>query len=252
MRVTRVILSLNLIACGCETVDRTVEAGGEGARKVIGGIEPTGIVKETQERQEAWGAIRLKVDQVDIGQFNETVADFRNLVQGLTQRLEVLPMEEFASANRSVAASAAALQQQIESLRLNEAVQSVEALGQTLNQKAAELDVTGFNALAGELQSVAEEFRRLGQTIAQDTTVLARAAAERLHGLPPEQLRATLARLNAAAVSIDRVAEQLPQTAQKFDSALGSARFGFRATSAMALLASACMGLWLFKSWRPR
>lgn len=228
------------LGAGCASTRKSVEAGGAKTRSLLSDIEPTGGLREIQERRALWTDIRGQVTAIDIVNLNQAVGQLNALVSRLTERVDALPPEDVARWWDDVAASAASIRSQLDQLQLQPAVESITKLADTADAKVGTIDVDRFNATLEELTAAAADVRHAVGQLHRDVTPaveqtqnVARSADEAIRQLPMGQLRESVA--------------QVPGITNNADATLGTIRLTFRIAAGAVAVFGLCGIAWLVR-----
>jgi tetrahydromethanopterin S-methyltransferase subunit B len=261
-RVCIALVAWMLLSWGC----RHAEQAGRSARGIIGTVEPTGVVAETEARMTTWEAIKQRLDELDIQGVNDAVAALTSVADLMRARLEALPAEHVASLGDETLASLSALRQQVEEADIGATTRSLRSLIDDLRSKTGAVPADEARALIREVTQLATELRATVQriegrleTVGQQTETLAQRATELVEAVSADQVRQVVERLDEATAEaktalapIRRAGERWPETTRSLDGALRSATFAVRVAMVAFGLWGLCAVAWLVRLMRPR
>jgi hypothetical protein len=224
---------------------------------VIGAVDPTGLVPETQARKEAASSIKDKFDQVDVEAINAAFVQFEATVCAFRERLEALSVVDISQMQGNLVQASARVRETVESTELQGALQSVESVTTVLAEKVQAVDVAGFNALLTRLNESVLHLDEAVSGIGTESTAaigetreLVKQLKESLAALPVAETRDAIVRLDGAAVQVSGVVDRLPPTAEHVDETLSAVRTSFRVVTVTGVLFGVCAVVWLVGAMR--
>lgn len=249
--------ALVIVAAGCRMASKAVEAGSDTARGVIGAVDPTGIVPESQARKDAADKIREKVAEIDVQAFNDAVLEIQYTVSALRERIEALSPEELERMQAAISGASAALKEEIEAADFDGAVRAANDAGTKLHAKIEALDVASWNALIDRLNETATNLDALVQRLGDESTLVVRDARDVVHRvgeavdtLPIVQAKAAVQQIESSAADAKGAVERWPTTVDRVEETLQAVRTGFRVMTVAGVLMGLCAMVWLVGAMR--
>jgi len=157
--------------------------------------EPTGTLQTQKEVSDTAGAIRQRVEELDIDGANQTVAEIRFLAAEVRRRVEAWPDD---LPQRITA--------EIENAHLDELSDYLASLLQCTEQRIAALDAEAFNAAADQLRGLASALTLKVEAL---DVAAGNALAVDVTSLKPD-VEATVRRINALVVDLHTRVDAVP------------------------------------------
>lgn len=261
----RAILATVLCAVGCQPTERALSTGEKEARSIIGSVDPTGAIAETEERKKLWTAARKRFEELDIARFNQTVEALGAAVQRLDERVAAIDVQSIRDASAATDELMKAARAQIEQANLEEISAKAAQLAADVDLRVQSLSP---DQLATIVAGIAESVARLHQviaaldgrlaTVATGAESLSETAVRRVNELPIAETRDALLRLRSAvdeigvaAGDVRRAAALLPAASSELESALRWARTMLITATGVLTIAGVSLLAWLFRG-RPK
>jgi hypothetical protein len=252
-----ILIPLVLACAGCASTDPGARGSRYSASRVIGKVDPTGLVPETLARKDAATSIKDKFDQVDVEAINTAIVELEATVRAFRERVEALSVEDISQMQGHLVQASAQVRETVESTELRGALQSVERVTTVLAEKVQAVDVAGFNALLTRLNEsvlhLDEAVSRIGTESSAaigETRELVEQLKDSLAALPVAETRDAIVRLDGAAVQVGGIVDRLPPTAAHVDETLSAVRTSFRVVTVAGVLFGVCAVVWLVGAMR--
>jgi len=252
-----VALATLLVSSGCQTTQRALDAGGERARAIIGGVDPTGLAQETEERRKFWDAARSRLEAMDIDALNTAIVDASITLAQLSERVEAVSPDTISEMLRSIGESLAAVHAQLNELKLQEVVTTTQDLARTADQKLAAIDPEQVNALLRDTDATVVELcdtvswlsGNVDRTLSETQTLL-RSVNESLRGMPFDETRAALVELSPTLGSLRQTTQEFPTLAQAAARALTAATLVLHMAAGVLVLLGLLVVIWMVRALR--
>jgi hypothetical protein len=250
---------LLLFAGGCRTVGGAMEAGGRATRGVVGSVEPTGVVAETEERRKLWEATRERIEGLELDKVNAAINDLADGVAKLTERIEALRTEDITTVAEQLVSATTSLRQQIEAADLPRLVEGIHTMIGTVDTEVVgKVNVDEINALVTDVRATSAQLResvfRLESSLAglmTDVQTLTRNVNRVVEVVPTEQVERTLATVDETTLMIRSSTANLPSTMAQIDETLGLLRWLTRVLLVVAITFGLGACAWFVRLVRP-
>lgn len=261
----RAFLATWICVAGCQPTERALSTGEKEARSIIGTVDPTGAIGETEERKKLWAAARKRIEELDIARFNQTVEALGAAVQRLDERIAAIDVQSIRDASAATDELMKAARAQIERANLEEISAKAAQLAADVDLRVQSLSPDQFAAIvAGVAESVARLYQVIDAldgrlaTVAAGAESLSETAVRRVNELPIAEtrdallgLRSAVDEFGVAAGDVRRAAALLPAASSELESALRWARTMLITATGVLTIAGVSLLAWLFRG-RPK
>lgn len=241
---------------GCETTGRIFESGGNQARRIVGGLEPTGVVSDTTERKELMKSSRALVESIDAEAIDQAVTQLAAAATKLTERIGAVSAEDLRDSSANLANSLRLISGQLETVRIDETLASVQSVADASNKQLSALDLESVNAVIAELGDAVGELKGAIETLKSDSSkVLARV--DEIGGgvmltLRDVQEQGVVANTNSTITTLRETSTALPDVAAEARRILSTANFVAQLLIGVAVLLLLCLAAWFVRLLRVR
>ena len=209
------LVGLSVVSPGCRSAGKAVEAGGEGARKIVRDIDVTGTAKQAEARTDFLKAAAQRLQEIDVDALNAAIAELKVSVTLLNERLAALSPEDWQQLQQDLSGSLSALREQLEGAPIQRASTAVLNVAETIDAKAKVLELDRVNELLRQAGTALEEVRAAVQQLDQNLKTAVDETRAVLVDLPTEELRETAAELQEAVGELRDHGTQLTQDTQQ-------------------------------------
>jgi hypothetical protein len=253
------LVTMSSFLPGCQTAGEKKESKpvGHRARNLIGVIEPTGAVRETNLRAETWEAATERLEQIDIEQFNATVARVAELAEVITERINAIDPQQVTATSEDLSATVAALEKKIDDAPLDEATLAVLELAETFDAKTKVLEIERFNLLLAEVKETLLSIKGVVRRVDEHTTQASEGVQDvlgevkqKLDELPIDEATASLSRAERTLEEVQQTSSQLPQLGEDVSATLATARLALKVLIALLILLGFATTLWIVRQFR--
>lgn len=261
----RAFLATWVCVAGCQPTERALSTGEKEARSIIGTVDPTGAIAETEERKKLWAAARKRFEELDIARFNQTVEALGAAVQRFDERVAAIDVQSIRDATAASNELLKVAKEQFEQAKVDEVgAQARELLThanlrvQALNPEQLAAIVAGVAESAARLHEVIDALDGRLASVAASAQSLSDMATRRVGELPIDdarvallQLRTAIDEIGVAAGHVRRATAPLPAASTELESALRWARTMLITATGVLTIAGVSLLAWLFRG-RPK
>ncbi len=244
---------------GCQTAGKVVERGGTATRTVLGKVDPTGLIPETERRMQTWEQAQSVLREVDVEEWNRLTSNLATAVEKLSERLDALDPGEFKVMSANLVAASAALRKNAEAMDTTEILAALGRAAVQIERHVASLEVERLNRVLAQTEAVSE---RVKEVIVQAEPAIGKATEKTvaavmdvrstLAALPVQELRNSADRVNAAAAALAESTAWMPGLGRELNETVRSIRMAaYLAMGVMGLFGSCAVG-WLLRQRAPR
>ena len=238
-----------------------MDRGAEKTRSIIGTVDPTGAIAETEERKKLWTAARKRFEEVDVARLNQTVEALGAAVQRLDERIAAIDVQSIRDASAATDELMKAAKAQIEqanagevSAKVQELLTNTDLRIQALNPEQLAAIVAGITESAARLHDVIDALDGRLASVAASAQSLSDVAARRVGDLPIDetrgallQLRSAIDEVGVAAEHVRRATAPLPAASTELESTLRWARTMLITATGVLTIAGVSLLAWLFR-----
>lgn len=246
-------------AGGCRAAGTVVERGGTATRTVLGKVDPTGLIPETERRTQTWEQAQTVLRELDVEEWNRLTANLATVVEKLSERLDALEAGEVRAISANLLATSAALRKNAEAMDLTEVLGALGRAAEQIERHVASLEVERLNHVLAQTEAVSERVNEVIEQVepaigevAQKSVAVVQEVQSTLAALPVQELRDSADRVNAAAAALAESTVWMPGLGRELNVTVQSIRAAtFLAMGLMGLLGMCAVG-WLLRRREPR